>query len=222
MWKQSKVICSLFTTEPAWLTFIKESSSTANNFWFFKVIKWHTATTKWSSAKRYRREKARIIALETQPHPSLPGGPVCVGLGLIAAETSNTAVDPHIFSCSVEENGDIKTHETSRRAGRVPIPEIGPKIILPGLTANSHGATERGITRRENPIIYRRPTPSLTAKQPGQVGAGREITTFKPEPTASLSTDARDKDSNRAGSVAGFGLKYKYNIFYLFSIFSTL
>ena len=84
-----------------------------------------------------------MIVLETRPHPSLPGGPVCVGPGLIAAETSNTAVNPHIFSCSVKENGDIKTNETLRQAGLVPSPDIGPKIILPGLTVTSHGATER-------------------------------------------------------------------------------
>ena len=107
----------------------------------------------------------------------------------------------------MKENGDIKTNETSMEAGRVPSPEIGPKIILPGLTVTSHGATERGVTRRENPNMYRRPMPSLTAQQPWQVGAGGEITTFKPEPTASLHTDTGDKDSNRAGSVAGIGLQ---------------
>ena len=161
--------------------------------------------------KIYRREKARIIVLETQPHPSLPGRPVSAW---DSAKTSNNAVDPHIFSCSVKENGDIKTNKTLRQAGRVPSPEIGPKIILPGLTANSHGATERGVTRRENPNMYRRPTPSLTAQQPWQVGAGGEITTLKSQPTASLPTVAGDKDSNRAAGGAGFGLKYNYNIVY--------
>ena len=43
----------------------------------------------------------------------------------------------------MKENGDIKTNETLRQAGLVPSPDIGPKIILPGLTVTSHGATER-------------------------------------------------------------------------------
>ena len=103
----------------------------------------------------------------------------------------------------MKENGDIKTNETLRKAGRVTSPDIGPKIILPGLTVTSHGATERGVRSRENPIMYIRPTPSLTAKQPGKVGAGSEITTLKSQPTASLSTDTGDKDSIRAAGGAG-------------------
>ena len=134
-----------------------------------------------------------MMVLETSLHSPRQA---CVGLGLIATD------NPHIFSCSVKENGDIKTNETWRQAGRVPSPDIGPKIILPGLTVTSHGATERGVTRRENPNMYRRPTPSLTAQQPWQVGTGGEITTLKSQPTSRVPTDAGDKDSNRAAGGA--------------------
>ena len=113
----------------------------------------------------------------------------------------------------MKENGDIKAHETLRQAGRVPSPEIGPKIILPGLTVTSHGAAERGDVflhragrQKSGESNHLQTANAISHYQAALASRGGEkITTFEPEPTASLPTDAGDKDSNRAAGGAGLG-----------------
>ena len=77
------------------------------------------------------------------PRPSSPQQAACVSLTLVAAEIHNNADDPGHFSGSVKENGDRWNPETFRKAGLITSPDNGPKVILPGLKANSHGAMLR-------------------------------------------------------------------------------